>query len=486
MKLFYTFALLLLAVTLRAQEADSTSYKKRVLESTEVQLLMSYYEQDGSHSAVGGGVGTEELNDMTPTLVISIPLSDDDVLTIDVGLSAYTSASSSNINPFNSSGASRGGGDDDDDDDDDDDNPGGGANSAPTGTPWLASSGASRSDILSAGHISYSHSSDNRNFIWGLTASLSTEFDYNSIGFGGDLSWQFNEKNTELGLKGMVYLDKWKPIYPTELHEYAKYGDGFQNQGFFNGVTILNSGGAASTLYHPTDFTTIADPGRNSYSASLFLSQIFSKRLQASLFMDVVMQEGLLSTPYHRIYFADKSNYFIGNASDIGHYTTPANRGAYMLADDIERMPSTRLKLPVGARINYYVSEKLVLRTYYRYYIDDWGMTAHTASVELPVKLSRAFTLTPMYRYYTQQQVDYFSPFDTHLSTEQYYSSDYDLSTFSSNQYGVGLSYTDIFTHFKLFKFGMKNIDLRFNHYERNNDLKANIISMGIKFVFDK
>ena len=157
-----------------------------------------------------------------------------------------------------------------------------------------------------------------------------------------------------------------------------------------------------------------------------------------------------------------------------------------MLADDIERMPSTRLKLPVGARINYYVSEKLVLRTYYRYYIDDWGMTAHTASVELPVKLSRAFTLTPMYRYYTQQQVDYFSPFDTHLSTEQYYSSDYDLSTFSSNQYGVGLSYTDIFTHFKLFKFGMKNIDLRFNHYERNNDLKANIISMGIKFVFDK
>lgn len=77
MKLFYTFALLLLAVTLRAQEADSTSYKKRVLESTEVQLLMSYYEQDGSHSAVGGGVGTEELNDMTPTLVISIPLSDE-------------------------------------------------------------------------------------------------------------------------------------------------------------------------------------------------------------------------------------------------------------------------------------------------------------------------------------------------------------------------------------------------------------------------
>ena len=44
-----------------------------------------------------------------------MPLNDDDVLTIDSGISAYTSASSSNINPFNASGASRVGGGDDDD-----------------------------------------------------------------------------------------------------------------------------------------------------------------------------------------------------------------------------------------------------------------------------------------------------------------------------------------------------------------------------------
>ena len=59
------------------------------------------------------------------------------------------------------------------------------------------------------------------------------------------------------------------------------------------------------------------------------------------------------------------------------------------------------------------------------------------------------------------------------------------LSAFHSNQYGIGVSYTDVFTGFNLYKFGLKSIDLRFNHYDRSDGLKANIISLGIKFIFD-
>ena len=58
-------------------------YKKRVLETTEVDFLTSYYSQDGDNAAVSGGIGTEELTDVTGTFVVSIPLNDDDVLTID-------------------------------------------------------------------------------------------------------------------------------------------------------------------------------------------------------------------------------------------------------------------------------------------------------------------------------------------------------------------------------------------------------------------
>ena len=77
-------------------------FKKRVLESTEVDFLASYYNQDGSKSAVSGGVGSEKLTDVASNIVVAMPLNDDDVLTIDLGISAYSSASSSNINPFNS------------------------------------------------------------------------------------------------------------------------------------------------------------------------------------------------------------------------------------------------------------------------------------------------------------------------------------------------------------------------------------------------
>ena len=465
-----------------AQNTDSTKvYKKRVLDNTEVELLMSLYHQDGDNSAVGGGIGTEKLTDGTTNIVITTPLNDDDVLTIDAGISAYTSASSSNINPFNNTGASRGGGEGEDDDRYYNPRI---STQQPTGTPWLASSGASRSDELFAVHGDYSHSSDSRNFIWGGTLSGSNEFDYTSFGFGGNISHLFNQKNTEIGLKGNVYLDKWRPIYPTELHEYNLYGSNFQSMGYLQGVNIINQNGSVTKSYLPSDFTAITHRGRNSYSASFFFSQIVSKRLQAALFFDLLKQQGLLSTPYHRIYFADKPNYYIGHAAFIPIYTTYQNLGVYQLADDIERLPSTRLKLPIGARLNFYISELLVLRTYYRYYIDDWGLKAHTVNIDLPIRFNPKISLTPSYRFYKQNQVKWYGPYETHLSTEKYYTSDPDLAKFNSNQFSLALNYNDIFNDFKLGRLGLKTANVKFSHYVRSDGLKANIVSFGFKFIF--
>ncbi|MFV5703189.1 DUF3570 domain-containing protein [Flavobacterium sp. XS2P12] len=465
------------------QEVDTTVvFKKRVLESTEVDFLASYYNQDGKKSAVSGGIGSEKLTDITSNIVVAMPLNDDDVLTIDLGISAYSSASSSNINPFNATGASGGKGDDDDNENNN--NVNNGANAiAPYGTPWQASSGASKSDQLAAVTVNYSHSSDSRNFIWNADVSFSNEYDYTSVGFGGGIATLFNEKNTELSLKANVYLDQWRPIYPTELHEYSNYGANFLNQGYFSGVTVLDQNGQSSTSYLPSAFKTVNGVNRNSYSASFGFSQVLTKKLQFSIFFDVLQQQGLLSTPYHRIYFADKANYYIGQAQYINSYESPSNSGVYKLADDIERLPDSRFKLPIGARLNYYISERFVLRTYYRFYSDNWDIQSHTASIELPIKLSEKFTVFPMYRYYTQTATKYYAPYETHLSTEEFYTSDSDLATFDANQYGFGINYTDIFTGAKIWKFGLKNIDFRFNHYKRSDNLTANIATIGFKFI---
>lgn len=478
MKKIITLVLVLSAVYSFSQEKDTTAvFKKRVLETTEIDFLSSYYSQKGIHSSVGGGIGSEQLSDFASNIVIAMPLNDDDVLTIDSGISAYSSASSSNINPFNATGASGGRGGDDD-------RMAVAPTPGPTGSPWQASSGASRSDQLVAISANYSHSSDNRNLVWNADVAFSNEYDYTSIGFGGGgITKLFNDKNSEVSLKVNAYLDQWRPIYPTELSEYGKHGTNFQNAGYFNGVTVYDQNGNATTSYLPNKFSHWNETGRNSYSTSFGFSQVLTKKLQFSVFFDILKQDGILSSPYHRIYFADKPNYYIGNINSIFKYENPSNSDVYRLADDIERLPNSRFKLPIGARVNYYINEKLIIRTYYRYYTDNWDLKAHTASIELPIKLSDKFTVFPMYRYYIQTETKYFAPFEKHISSEQYYTSDYDLSSFVANQYGFGVSYTDIFTAGKIWKFGIKNIDFRFNHYARNDGLNANIASIAFKFV---
>lgn len=480
------FALiLLLPLMASAQQENVGAYKKRVLESTEVDILSSYYEQTGNNASVTGGIGTEQLTDVAPSIVVSVPLNADDVLSVDVGISTYTSASSSNLNPFDLTRSVGG--------------VSGASNSAPVtnngyegviGSPWVASSGASRQDTWGGITVGYSHSSDSRDQIVSGHASFASEYDYVSVGFGGGHTRLFNEKNTEVSLKGSVYLDTWLPRYPTELDSYLEAG-GNLNGGFFNGVDILNASGDVtdkngSESWQPINgFGLISDKKRNSFALSVSFSQILGKNTQMSLFADVVKQQGWLANPMQRVYFADVDNYFIGNPASIPNYTSAQNTDVFMLADDMERLPDSRLKVPIGVRLNHYFNEILTVRTYYRYYFDDWGLQSHTASVEVPIKIAQKFTLYPSYRYYTQSQIDYFAPFDSHLSTSAFYTSDFDLSQYDAHQIGFGITYTDIFTKFRTWKFGLKSIDLKYNNYHRTTGLKANYIGIGFKFEMD-
>ena len=93
-------------VLVSAQVDSLTQFKKKVLDAVEVDVLMSYYQQEGIHAAVTGGLGNEYLTDYSPSIVVRMPVKEDAIITADVGLSAYTSASSSNGNPFNRTGAS--------------------------------------------------------------------------------------------------------------------------------------------------------------------------------------------------------------------------------------------------------------------------------------------------------------------------------------------------------------------------------------------
>ena len=275
---------------------------------------------------------------------------------------------------------------------------------------------------------------------------MSSEYDYFSFGVGGSYARLFNEKNTEVSISANAYLDKWSLIYPEEIRFDLENDTDFENLDGFESDT------------------------RNSYSLGFGFSQILSKNVQFSLSLDLIQQDGLLSTPFQRIYFADLPVRFVEN---------------FQLADDIERLPDSRFKIAVGGRFNYYINENFVARTYARYYTDDWGIASVTASLEIPIKLSTQFTVYPSYRFYNQTASDYFFKYNEALSTEEFYTSDYDLSEFNANQFGFGATYTDIFTKLKVFSFGLKSVDINASTYKRDSGLSYFLVSGGLKFVQD-
>ena len=165
-------------------------------------------------------------------------------------------------------------------------------------------------------------------------------------------------------------------------------------------------------------------------------------------------QEGLLSTPYHRVYFTDGS-------------------------ERVEKLPGNRMKLPIGMRASYFLGDKTILRFFYRYYVDSWGMTAHTASLEVPIKFTSFISLSPFYRFNTQTAVRYFAPYAKHLATSQYYTSDYDVSGFDSHFVGTGLRLAPPGG-----VLGIKHlnaIELRYGHYYRTTTMVSNIVTLLMK-----
>jgi len=180
-----------------------------------------------------------------------------------------------------------------------------------------------------------------------------------------------------------------------------------------------------------------------------------TKRLQMMLMVEPAYQEGLLSTPFHRVYFTDNTM-------------------------KIEKLPGQRMKLPMRVRANYFLGAKFIVRSFYRFYVDDWGMKAHTASIEIPYKINSFLSVTPHFRYNTQTAVKYFADYQKHTLSQTYYTSDFDISAFSSSFYGAGLRIAP--PGGILGNRWWNTMEIRYGHYTRTNGMVANIITLSTKF----
>ena len=107
-------------------------------------------------------------------------------------------------------------------------------------------------------------------------------------------------------------------------------------------------------------------------------------------------------------------------------------------------------------------------------------MTSHTANIELPYKISSSLSVSPFYRYYHQTKIDHFAPYQENMVGAEFFSSDYDLSGFDSQFYGVGVRYTPLKMIADLF--AISQLELRGGLYDRSDGLSSGIVTFHVQF----
>jgi len=386
-------------------EPEPSEYNPRALHIDEINLVSSYYWQNGDHSPVTGGIGTEKVTDISNGLDLKMVWGDPKVkqnsLTLGLGIDHHTSASAAYVNL---SGASRTGG----------------------------------SRVYPS--LDWTTENIRKGSSFGIGAYYSGEYNYQSVGTDVHFSQKTADKNGEFTAKVQAYFDQVKQIYPSEFIPATT-------------TTIVTS--ASGTTSEDGGRANIPSRPRNTYSASLGYSQIINSRMQVMFLVDGVAQNGYLGLPFHRVYF---------------------NTGK----DTIEHLPSNRFKLPLGVRLNYFLGDNIILRSYYRYYMDSWGIKSNTAGLETAIKVTPFFSISPFYRYYDQTAAKYFAPYGVHSPTDEYYTSNYAYAQFHANFYGVGFRVAP-----PKGVFGWQNLhdlELRYGHYSQTTDLVSNVVSLSLSF----
>jgi hypothetical protein len=374
-KRYVIIGLLAAALAAHGQRSDST-YSKKIVGQTDVQFLMSYYTQDNNHSAVTGGLGTENLQVYATDLSIDHRQDSSYTFHFDGGIDVISSASTDNIS---------------------------------------TRSHASRVDSRNHVAVGYGRIAKASGFSKNFNASLSFESDYWSYGTGISTTHVNKSRTREITASFQAYFDdlRWGRLSP--LPETLVYPEELTDTTWF-------------TIYR-----------RTSYNMDVGIMQVINKKMILGIYPGAVYQTGLLSTPFHRVYFTDGSM-------------------------RVENLPTNRWKLPVGIQLNSFLGRMVVMRLYYRFYRDEFGVNSGTYSIELPVKLSPKFTLTPLFRYYKQSASEYFKPFAEHQTIQKYYTSDYDLSAFSSLKPGLAMR--------------IGHLEIRYSFYKRSDGLKAHMVTI--------
>jgi len=197
------------------------------------------------------------------------------------------------------------------------------------------------------------------------------------------------------------------------------------------------------------------------------LSQIATDRLIVGLAWEAVTEDGYLNNPYRLVRYLDPR-------APIGYSYEP------------ERYPRTRSGSALAARASYRLPFRATLQGEYRYYTDDWKISAHTLYASYTIPYGDSWIFDAHLRYYTQDGADFYSDLYPRQNFQAFLARDKNLSSMNSQTVGVGASYQFImpWAHF----FQKSSINLKYDlityRYDDFRDLRVRGVPPGTEPLY--
>jgi hypothetical protein len=152
----------------------------------------------------------------------------------------------------------------------------------------------------------------------------------------------------------------------------------------------------------------------------LGLSQIITKNFIVGLNYDSTALDGYLQNPYRKYRFG---------APNVASTDRP------------EIYPNTRTSNAIAIDGRYYLPYRASIKASYRYYIDSWGIVAHTGELEYVHPIKSNWTIEANARYYTQTRADFYADLFPFADAQNFMARDKILATFDDWSIRLGGSW---------------------------------------------
>jgi hypothetical protein len=162
-------------------------------------------------------------------------------------------------------------------------------------------------------------------------------------------------------------------------------------------------------------------------------SQILTKNLIAGVNFNVITDHGLLANPYRSIRFLDAG--------------TPKG---YSLGSQV--YPDTRTSTAVQVEAKYFLPYRAAITGSFRYFRDTWSIVGKTFEVDYTHPISNIWILEGRFRYYTQNNANFYSDLFQYADEFEFEGRDQDLAAQNNYTIGAKATYAFLPNGWKMFK----------------------------------